>query len=341
MNTKWNKDVEKRILRKSRFTLTFRIVRILIVALILYAVYASVLDAYANTSKNLKKVHFYNELAIEWMYPNVRSTMPISSWDVNLVGIAKSTYPLYKKVGLHNVKVGEAEVTKPIWPLKGSRIVEIEGNRNYADFEFQFYYPKHPETQEPLNQDTVTDSWDTLERLPEGTVAELAFSLDAFMSPEELIEKLADYDLNITWMALHMGEYEKNSAIQQNAFSYGADGTSPLFGQPLGLTGAYTMEEDFMGSGLISAINKDTLEESQNAMLENMEKILQESTEYQESNLGLQDLPNRYNYIKENGFIVYGAVVTGPSKELLKLQDEEGIESAQLGEVELWKWENK
>ena len=42
----------------------------------------------------------------------------------------------------------------------------------------------------------------------------------------------------------------------------------------------------------------------------------------------------------ENGFTVYEAVVTGPVKELLKLADEEKIQGEQLGEVELWNWEN-
>ncbi|PJK16201.1 hypothetical protein CQS04_09835 [Chryseomicrobium excrementi] len=341
MNTKWNKDVEKRILRKSRFTLTFRIVRILIVAVFLYAVYVSALDVYANTSKSLKKAHFYNELAIEWMHPNVRSDMPQADWQVDLLWSGKAAFPLYKKVGLHTVPVGEAEVTKPVWPLLGSQSVELEGNRDYAEIEFQFYYPEHPMTQEPLGHEEFPETWETLERLPEGTVAELAFSLDSFMTAEELLDKLADYDLHVTWMALHAGENEKGSGIQQTSYGLTAAEEETLVGEPIGLVPAYTMEKDYMGSTLFYALEKNSLEDSQKAMLDNMSMILKESKDYQESFLGLQDLQYRYNYIKENGFIVYGAVVTGPSKELLKLQDEEGIESAQLGEVELWKWENK
>jgi len=46
-------------------------------------------------------------------------------------------------------------------------------------------------------------------------------------------------------------------------------------------------------------------------------------------------LQERYDYLKKNGFQVYGAVVTGPTKELLKLKNLEGISNEMLGDVEL------
>lgn len=41
---------------------------------------------------------------------------------------------------------------------------------------------------------------------------------------------------------------------------------------------------------------------------------------------------------KVNGFMVYGAVVTGPTKELLRLQELEEIQGVQLGEITFWNW---
>ena len=43
--------------------------------------------------------------------------------------------------------------------------------------------------------------------------------------------------------------------------------------------------------------------------------------------------------IQDEGFTAYGAVVTGPVKELLKLKELETIQGVQLGEVELWNWD--
>lgn len=39
--------------------------------------------------------------------------------------------------------------------------------------------------------------------LPEGTVAEMAFSTTEFMKPEELLASLQDYDLYVLWMPLY------------------------------------------------------------------------------------------------------------------------------------------
>ncbi|TKI02527.1 anti sigma factor C-terminal domain-containing protein, partial [Bacillus cereus] len=42
--------------------------------------------------------------------------------------------------------------------------------------------------------------------------------------------------------------------------------------------------------------------------------------------------------VKENGVKVYGIVITGPSKELLKLQNSPHVRYATLGDIEIWNW---
>ena len=342
MNMKWNKDVENRILRKSRFALTFRIVRVLIVAVVMFLFYTSLIDAYGNSSRTFKKAHFYNELAIEWTNPNVRSTAPWITWEMNLFGVGEVTYPLFKRIGMESVPIGEATVIKSIWPFLSKRDIHMIGKTEYDEEEFIFYYPKHPVTGEELYKKDIPETWQTLDMLPDGTVGELAFSLEEMMTPEQLAEKLGDYDVGITWMPLYTGEYQEGSSVKETFIEW-RDGErimkSPTH---FGLTGPYEMEEDFMGSGFswfIGSRMVPTVFDAEKAMLENMEKILAESVSYQEDFLGLPHLQERYDYIQENGFITFGAVVTGPVKELLKLQDEEGIHSPMLGEVELWNWD--
>ncbi|MBP3040553.1 anti sigma factor C-terminal domain-containing protein [Bacillaceae bacterium Marseille-Q3522] len=65
----------------------------------------------------------------------------------------------------------------------------------------------------------------------------------------------------------------------------------------------------------------------------------EESRTYYESFLGLQFLSERYQYLQENGFLIYGAVVTDPVKELLKLKDVKEILEPRLGDIEYWNWE--
>lgn len=68
--------------------------------------------------------------------------------------------------------------------------------------------------------------------------------------------------------------------------------------------------------------------------------VKNERKSYYETFLGLDHLQERYDYLQEYGFQVYGAVVTGPVKELLKLKDVEEIQGVQLGKLEYWNWDN-
>lgn len=342
MNMKWNKDVENRILRKSRFALTFRIVRVLIVAVIVFLIYSGLLDLYGNSSRTFEKAHFYNELAIEWTTPNIRSRMPSPTWEVNLFGVGEITYPLFRRVGNETIAVGEAKITKAPFSFLSKKEVEMYGEESNHSNDFTFYYGVDPQTGEQLETDDIPETWQTLEMLPEGTVGELAFSLEEMMTPEQLAEMLGDYDIGFTWMALYTGEYQEGSSIQETSMEWA--GGRKIMASPtsFGLTPEYDKAEDFMSSGFswfFGARWGPSVIDTQNTMLKNMEKILAESVSYQKDFLGLPHLQERYDYIQENGFVTFGAVVTGPVKELLKLQDVEGIHSPMLGEVELWNWD--
>lgn len=50
-------------------------------------------------------------------------------------------------------------------------------------------------------------------------------------------------------------------------------------------------------------------------------------------------LSERIEYIETKGINHYGIVVTGPTKELLDLQDESWVRALQIDEVELWNWQ--
>ena len=50
-------------------------------------------------------------------------------------------------------------------------------------------------------------------------------------------------------------------------------------------------------------------------------------------------LQPRIDYVKEHGVNIYGAVVTGPSKEILKLREEPWVSAVYVGEVKLWNWD--
>ncbi|MBP0725819.1 anti sigma factor C-terminal domain-containing protein [Bacillus sp. RG28] len=45
-------------------------------------------------------------------------------------------------------------------------------------------------------------------------------------------------------------------------------------------------------------------------------------------------------YIHKNDVRIYEVVVTGPTKELLKLQNEKWVGKTSFGEVGFWNWNN-
>ena len=52
-------------------------------------------------------------------------------------------------------------------------------------------------------------------------------------------------------------------------------------------------------------------------------------------------LEQRYAFLQKNGVKIYGAVLTGPTKELLKLQEEKEINSPFVGAIDWWNWDQQ
>ena len=330
--TDWNNEMEKKILKKSRFTLTVRIVRIFLLGILVYGVYAIILNVTADRFQIAEENDFYTKLALDWKVPNVRGTFNFEEEGISLLGTTKISYPLVKKVGKADIVIGEADVTKRLSNTNSFIEYHTPGKEQLNDF--SFYYPEDPRDGKKLLANPEPDVWQTLEMLHEGTVGELALSTARFMEPEELIEKLEPYDVDILWMQLHTGEY---TDFQPGGSGGGSEDLAVYDG--IGLAGTRTTSNDYMSSLLTYELDPSSIAESKGAMLDNMDKLLSEkSSDYIEFFLGLSNLNARYDYIKENGFTVYGAVVTGPVKELLKLQDDEVVRGEQLGDVELWNW---
>lgn len=53
------------------------------------------------------------------------------------------------------------------------------------------------------------------------------------------------------------------------------------------------------------------------------------------------DLDDSISYLEKNGVRLYGAVVTGPVKELLKLKEEKWVSNIHVEEVRLWNWRDR
>lgn len=333
--TEWNEALEKKILKKSRFVLTIRILRILMIGVLLYGAYMIALAFITDGLQVAEENDYYTKLALDWTVPNVRGGFGFEEEEVSPLGTSAFSYPLVRTVGKEEMVVGEAQVTKRLSNSLSS--IEYQTpSRDELD-RFFFFYPEDPRNGNSLKAYGQPDVWNTLDKLHEGTVAEVAFSTDHFMTPEELIAQLEPYDIDVLWMPLHTGEFE---AFTPGGWGGGGDDLSvnTLFG----LTGGQSASDDFRSFSSIYRLDSETIQESKQMMMANIETLLEEkSVSYYERFLGLGYLNERYEYMKENGFMVYGAVVTGPVNELLKLEDEAMVAGEQLGQVELWNWEDE
>ncbi|SKC07241.1 Sigma factor regulator N-terminal [Lysinibacillus sp. AC-3] len=325
--TEWSQGNEKKILRKYRFTLTFRVLRILLICFIIYTLYIAGLSiVFEKTRPDLK--HAYNSLIVlEWQHPNIKGQyskgLPA---EITPFLTQKMSYPLEKQVGKEKVVVGEMRVEKSILNSNSSMSMNLTSINTSQQFNFNL--PEDPVTGKATSSHLNNNVWKALEKLPEGAVAEMAFSTSTFKEPKELEKMLAPYDVRIVWMPLYTGEFKSFEPTSSDRIS----GTITI-NDRIGLSGGLTVSDDY--SHISEAQDFTSLRDSQRWMLKNMEKLLAEKESYYEGFLGLHHLQERYDYIKKNGFQAYGAVVTGPTKRLLMLRDLEGISNEMLGDVEL------
>lgn len=208
---------------------------------------------------------------------------------------------LYKQIGRDPEQVGEFEM----------RFVLNEPQSPQRNFiiapppeiptgkNIEFAYPTAG-TQLDLKK-----GWDRLAKLPEGTVAEAFVSFQDFASPNDVSALLGSAALADLWYAVDTG------VEQEFAEEYS-------LATPVGYRAHAKTPDDF---------KKDLRILADHAQL--AEDVARAKELY---------LEQRVAYVEKNGVRVYGVAVTGPTKEILKLQGQQQVRGIQIGEVRLWNW---
>ncbi|HHV72902.1 MAG TPA: hypothetical protein GXX38_09915, partial [Clostridia bacterium] len=243
---------------------------------------------------------------------------------------------LYKQVGSEFIKEGEIKVD---FLLARAGYLERKWLNNYTN-RYVFRYPGT--ANEAANRD-----WNKLERLPEGTVAEVYLSFDQLYSTAEILNKFKDRQMKPVWFAVdtsfdNTSEGNATSIHFPIGFSYEPvwhnsdmiitrqeEEKYGLMGKAVSTTGTYPELEAYGSAELREAHFIKTLE-----LLKQHEDIANRVA------LGPElKLQQRIDYVKEHGVNIYGAVVTGPTKEILKLREEPWVAAICLGEAKLWNWD--
>ncbi|WLR54379.1 anti-sigma factor [Mesobacillus subterraneus] len=327
MNMEWTKDKEKKILLKYRFTLTLKVIRVILATLFFFWLYMLIVTISYDALGLDKKHIFYSRVAMDWTQPNMHEDFgSIDSAEITPFFTQKISYPVYKMIGKEQELVGTKKLVKGIFPKNDTEYLKPRTER-----EHNFYLPEHPKTGNQLEANGRPGVWTKLDKVHEGTVAELSFSTKSYMTPEEMLEFLKPYDLDVLWMPLYTGELKEF----ETGWSGGGNSMSV---NPFGFTGGRETGDDYNSQSKYGLEEKFT-DLNKKLMLRQMKNLLEnESTSYRENFLRLYHLEERYDYLMKEGFQVYGAVVTGPVKELLKLKENEQIQGANLGDMSYWNW---
>ncbi len=237
---------------------------------------------------------------------------------------------LQKEIGSEMVDVGEVKISflfnQVRYPERTMRI-NHEGT-------WPFRYPK--------SDAGPGDEWDRLQKLPEGTVAEAYLSFNRFFSTNEVLKKFQDKNMEPVWFAVDTGFDDAEKPFASIiGFPY-----QPIWHPDDMVVTNRTYEKKGLFTRVISESGASPTVEaygSADIREENFTKTLNLLQKYEKmANLVVQGgqlrLTERINYINKNGMRIYGIVVTGPTKEILKLKRENWITTVHVGEVRLWNW---
>ncbi|WP_100333024.1 anti sigma factor C-terminal domain-containing protein [Bacillus alkalisoli] len=338
--TDWNEEKERKVLRKYRFTLTKRIVGIMILVFFAYQLAVGGLKLLVDKVNDPLEYRYYINTMMSMTDPTLRTDFGRFYHQYESVDnrfTYRLEYPVYRLVGEEEMPVGTVYLEKKLFQRKPN--VEIRLNQQAKEETFLFTYPEHPQTGEKLDGEDHERRWEVLEKVHEGTVADFAFSLDRFMDMEDFLGMLEEYDIHILWMPLHVGEkvyHEMSSGgpTGMKRFVYGGGFGIGVVEEVVKVTYEPSMRRwrhDASNAGLDDNVQDLYLENLMRVYNENKVRML--GKEYVES-----QLLEYHDFLVENGFQVYGAVVTGPVKELLKLREIEGITTVQVGKMTYWNW---
>ena len=274
---------------------------------------------YFYNMKKLTEVDEIPALALEATIPNSRSAG--GSTKVKPFFRTETEMNLFKTVGKKEFPIGTVATRS----FLSSVTVKNKSweNKPYSK-KLSFVHPKIKE--EASLKESSKKVWDTLGKIHEGTVAELAISFDKVYTLQEvesiLYSAFEAQEMPPTpiWYALDSGQ----ERIDEEDFILHS-GEVIGFRQHLDLTDSEAEQPKTKEDQVIEMMR----------ILSEHKKTVSEATRTPEKELNLD---KRYEYVKDNGVKVYGMVITGPSKELLKLQNSPNVRYATLGDIEVWNW---
>lgn len=245
----------------------------------------------------------------------------------------EATRDLNKIIGNDTIKVGELNVNFLFSMMSFPE-------REYFDNELQnsssFSYPG-------VKMGNQSD-WNMLGKLPEGTVVSAYVSLAELTDTKQVFKLVEGKDLRLIWLAVDTGKEGKKSRHEGIIFDPIGFPSSPIWHDDDMILDSREVEKGLFSSRIISEghSSPDYREGDQKIYHKQFFKTLNFLKQHEKKANKLVfeklDLSKRIDFLEKNGVQHYGIVLTGPTKEVLKLQTEAWVGDIQVDEVDFWNW---
>jgi hypothetical protein len=315
----YNIKSQDKIIRKSKWKARLIIADIVILLISISLIVLRSLTASYYNFGNPNKVTLYTnaiKAAVETTIPNAKvhgSTFKAGSFFSSEIGVKYS-----KEVG--NEEISQDNVTVKFRFSKPSIITDLPLQQPV------FY--GYSENSEPSSENSPTSlegtPWSRLDKLPEGTVSEAYITFNKLYETDEILQMFKNKNLDLLWLAVYIGDLE-----EPNTYFIG-----------------FPHRNDFRQMRKNSPWPIETIPLYENGKLRNdyFIKTLEYLSQYKNIARVVDPMPDykaALDYVNKNGVKIYGATITGPTKEILKLKGDGQITGITVGEARLWNYTDR
>ncbi|WP_433751922.1 anti sigma factor C-terminal domain-containing protein [Paenibacillus amylolyticus] len=327
----WGQKQFKRMVWKTRWKFFLNAGGALFLVFMVYHIYVSALHIYFDQSE-VRNNFMRSIISVVEMHGDglrVEKKINVQPFEVTPFLTQKANLKIYRHVGSWEVITGEIHAKLSITG-KFTYTITNTGAYMNGNNPGPFYLPYSLVDGKPVHDDSEDSiNINRLRKIDDGHVAEMSLSLKNLASPDQLMQLLTDYDVAVTAMPIYSGE------LKDQDISYSRAGMFNYNIPHLSLKPLSEFKED--GANWYNYfIPEDSgqMQEQVQAMMSDL-KWMSDHLKYSGAELDKR----RFAYLKKNGVQVYGAVVTGPVRELEKITKLSEFHHFQLNRVEIWNWD--